>query len=184
MPRNKSEEFALLQRRKQVAEMYLRGQTQWEIARQVGVNQAQVSRDLKVLRREWLGSALQDYDARKAQELAKIDQVEQEAWAAWKRSQEPVEIIKASTDGNGKRVEKTTKGQCGDPRFLQVIADCIRRRGDIVGLKAPARREVTGPRGQPIENNATISFYMPENGRDDGNPPAARSSDEIPGLPG
>jgi hypothetical protein len=101
MPRNKSEELALQQRRKQVAEMYLRGQTQWQIAHQMGVNQAQISRDLKVIRREWLNSAVQDFDARKAQELAKIDAVEAEAWTAWKRSQEPSEVVKASTDGSG-----------------------------------------------------------------------------------
>jgi len=116
MPRNKSEELALQQRRKHVAELYLRGQTQWQIAHAMDVNQAQISRDLKVIRREWLNSAVQDFDARKAQELAKIDAVEAEAWAAWRRSQDPAETVKASTDGSGKKVEKTKKGQHGDPR--------------------------------------------------------------------
>ena len=184
MPRNQAKELALRHRRKQVAALYLRGQSQRDIAQQLGVHQAQVSRDLKVLHQEWRASALQDFDARKARELAKIDELEREAWQAWKRSQEPLEITKASSDGSSKKVEKTQKEQCGDPRFLQIVDHCIRRRCDILGFQAPQRPEVSGPGGQPIQTHATVTFYIPENGRDHANSPPTRPADTISGQPG
>jgi hypothetical protein len=66
------------QSRQIVADRYLRGQTQWQIANCVEVTQATISYDLAAIRTEWLESSLRDFNARKAQELAKIDLIERE----------------------------------------------------------------------------------------------------------
>src|SRR5258708_8031447 len=80
------EKLAAFRRRKEIAALYLRGLTQWEIAEKVGVNQGTVSRHLKTLFQEWLNDAREDFDLKKARELGKINVLEEIALVAWERS--------------------------------------------------------------------------------------------------
>lgn len=127
----------MLERRKNVASRYVRGQTQWEIARAFEVSQATISLDLKAIHAEWLESAVRDLDARKAMELAKVDEVERQAWVAWARSMENAETkrekVKIGADGE---TIKISKGQAGDPRFLDAVLKCVERRCKILGVEA------------------------------------------------
>ena len=144
----------VLARRQEVATRYLRGEQQYTIARAVGVSQSQISLDLKALRDLWLASSLRDFDALKSEQLAKIDQVEVAAWAAWERSQQPREVSLTEqteggevvgADGTSQPKRPTRKasmrreGQSGDPRFLAVIQKCIDQRCVILGLESPLR---------------------------------------------
>ena len=128
-------------RRQKIAERYLRGEYQTTIAADLGINQAQVSRDLKAIRQAWLASQIRDFDAAKAQELAKIDHVEAAAWVAWARSTADKETIIREADANQKpkKAVRRTEGQAGDATFLRVVLDCIERRCKILGLDAPQR---------------------------------------------
>lgn len=136
---------AVIDRRRKVAEMYLRGTIQADIARQLGVVQGTVSRDLAAIRADWRQSAVMDFDARKDQELAKIDEVERAAWDGWRRSQEPAETTRAEISGDVQKAVKTTEGQAGDPRFLQTVLNCVERRCRILGIDAPDKVSVSGP---------------------------------------
>ncbi len=142
MPRPPGEKFAILDRRKNVAARYLRGQTQWEIARAFEVDQATISYDLKAIREEWLAAAVLDMDAIKAKELARIDETERQAWAAWAKSQENAETKRDRTASNGNTTERISKGQAGDPRFLEIVLKCVAKRCEIFGLIA---KEKTPP---------------------------------------
>jgi predicted transcriptional regulator len=146
------DEAAVLDRRKTVADMYLRGKTQHEIGRHVGVSQAQISRDLAAVREEWRQSAIASLDEAKARELAKVDALEATAWEAWERSCRDAETLHAETtkgratkDGaplpDLSRQAKTVKGQAGDPRFLERVAWCVERRCKILGLDAAQKHE-------------------------------------------
>lgn len=131
----------LAKRRQEVAERYLRGEYQTTIADALGIDQAQVSRDLKALRSMWLSSAIRDFDAAKAQELAKIDEVERAAWSGWTRSTEDKEVA-VQEAGADKKLKKATlrkEGQSGNPAFLSTILTCIERRCAILGLDAPKK---------------------------------------------
>lgn len=131
----------IAQRRQQVAERYLRGEYQSAIAQSFGVDTATISRDLAAIRAQWLASAVRDFDAAKAQELAKIDEVERAAWAAWQRSTEDKEVA-VQEAGADKKLKKATlrkEGQSGNPAFLSTILTCIERRCAILGLDAPKR---------------------------------------------
>lgn len=139
------------QRRADVARLYLTGIPQSEIARQLDCNQATVSRDLSALRTEWLQSALRDFDAHRAQELARIDEVEREAWDGWRGSREDAITLMEEEGGkDGGRTRRTVVGQAGDPRFLDQVQKCIQQRRELLGLDAPKRTEVSGPAGGPI----------------------------------
>lgn len=145
------DQFATLERRKNVAERYLRGQSQWQIGRSLEVSAATVNRDLAWVRKEWLASCIRDYDARKAQELAHIDLVEREAWAAWERSKSPRELTrtrrrqKPTTDKDGNpaasaedEAEYRKEQRDGNPKFLEVALRCIEQRCKIFGLVTDA----------------------------------------------
>jgi predicted transcriptional regulator len=137
-----------------MADLYLQGLLQADIADQLGIDQSTVSRDLKALQSEWLASALVDFDEVKSQEMAKIDRLEREYWQAWVRSCEDAEQTRSCEDAeqttqegtltNVDEVKKTSKGHAGDPRFLKGVQWCIERRCKILGVDAPERHEISG----------------------------------------
>ena len=126
-----------------MADLYLQGWLQADIATELGIDQSTVSRDLKALHKEWLASALVDIDKAKARELAEIDHLEREYWAAWMRSCEDVETTRQEGDPQAtpSRVVQTRKGQAGDPRFLQGVQWCIERRCKILGIEAAIKQQ-------------------------------------------
>ena len=133
---NPQKKLAILERRKNVAVRYLRGQTQWEIARAFEVTQKTISLDLKAIQAEWLAQAVLDRGEWTARELARIDEVERQAWAAWTKSQENAEILRDKRRGDKSETEKVSKGQAGDPRFLEVVLKCVAKRCELLGLDA------------------------------------------------
>lgn len=131
--------------RRKESDLYLQGWLQADIADELGIDQSTVSRDLKALQGDWLASALMDFSEAKSQELAKIDRLEREYWQAWERSCEDAEsVTQEGTAANVEKIKKTSKGQAGDPRFLQGVQWCIERRCKILGVDAPEKREHSG----------------------------------------
>jgi hypothetical protein len=149
-------------RRQKVAAAYLRGGTQADIAVELACDQATVSRDLKALRAEWMKSALIDINEAKARELAKIDALELEYWAAWKRSQEDAESEITKMQGNPPKpnevnpapakleTQKKREGQSGNPAFLRGVEWCINKRCEIIGVNAPIQQEVNNKGTQRV----------------------------------
>lgn len=129
--------LVILERRKNVAKRYLRGETQWEIARAFEVDQATISTDLKAIQQEWLAQAVLDRGEWTARELARIDEVERNAWTAWSRSQEDAQVLRAKMRGQQSETEKVSKGQAGDPRYLEIVLKCVAKRCELLGLDAP-----------------------------------------------
>lgn len=137
MPVKRSKTLAILERRQQVADLYLQGWTQTAIAEQLHVAQPTVCDDLQRIRKEWRESAIRDFDETRAIELLKIDRVEREAWAAWQRSQQPSQSAVVTGDGPQKQTRRSLKHQIGDPRFLDQVSKCISQRRALLGLDAP-----------------------------------------------
>lgn len=81
--------LAIAQRRQQVARLYLQGQGQTEIALELEMSQSTVSKDLHHIHTAWRESAIRDFDALRDLEIARLNHIEREAWAAWERSQRP-----------------------------------------------------------------------------------------------
>src|SRR5688500_3446806 len=68
----------------EVSRRYLDRQPQAQIARELGVSEAQVSYDLRRLHVQWVERAGMDFDAMRAEQLATIDQVEHELWQLYR----------------------------------------------------------------------------------------------------
>lgn len=137
-----------------IAELYLRQHTQQEIANKLGIDQATVSRDLKVIQANWRESALVDMNEAKQRELERIDQLEREYWQAWEASKK--NKIKNRKTGTARKPTKDNPSPVnpesyvteneernGDPRFLQGVQWCIERRCKIIGVDAPVKTDLT-----------------------------------------
>ncbi len=116
-----------------IAELYLKGKSQAEIAGNIGqirdytLSQQQISGDLRTIRKRWLESSIRDFDAQRAQELAKIDYLELTYWDSW---------------------EQSTKDSVNAPKFLAGVQWCINKRCEVLGLNAPAKVAPTDPSGR------------------------------------
>lgn len=143
-------QFEIEERQHFIAERYLRGQSQRQIAKALEISQTTVFKDLQAVRKAWKDSMIRDFDEAKARELEKIDLVEREAWAAWERSQKVG--VKKTKGVNSKGVvdETTRTGQYGDATFLGVALNCIKRRCDLLGLDAPVKVTETDSDGNDI----------------------------------
>lgn len=123
-----------------VSRFYLTGTPQYEIGRQLGVVDSQISYDLKVIQKRWQQSQLTNYETRRARELARINTIEREAWEGWRRSQQGRETsITEQLDMGDQTCFKTQlkkEGQVGDPRFLATVLRCVEERCKIFGLYA------------------------------------------------
>lgn len=161
MPRQQITPAALAaaEKRREVAALYLAGRTQAEIAAAVGLSQGRVSRHLRAVREEWAAAARADFEARLAEELARIDAIERRAWECFERSRQDAESrhVRTETGGEfdaaGKPIptktisERHTKGQAGDPRFLERVSWCVEQRLKVLGGYAPAKVAPTTPDG-------------------------------------
>jgi len=151
--------------------MHLQGTSQQRIAQEVGVSQATVCRDLRAIQREWMRSALRDLDDLKAREVAQVDNLERELWAAWDASRrelrvsrtrrragvgssefeqvrtEKTELEQVGTQKNGKKgfreIIVRRESRYGEPRFLEGVEKCIEQRCRIFGLYAPTSINIT-----------------------------------------
>lgn len=130
-------------RRTDVARLYLRGKSQQQIADELEVTRKTVWSDIQAIRAEWKKERLDDAEELINIELAKIDQMEAEAWAAWERSKQPtVQRVVLDADKEGAGYKKRVKtGQTGEPQYLAIVLKCCERRCKILGLDAPAKQE-------------------------------------------
>ncbi len=147
-----------------IADLYLDGKEQSEIAEIIGLTQQQVSYDLKKVQAQWLQNTTMNLDAHKAEEIAKTLQTERMYRDIYHKS---LNDFKAQTatlrtekpDGKkDKEKDKPlpviqvihTENRNGDPRALDGILKCIERRCKLLGLDAPQKQEHTGKDGGPI----------------------------------
>lgn len=137
-----------------VADRYLCGIPQHEIAEELGVSRQQIGYDLKVLYSRWQAEQSRKIDEHIARALAEIDHLEREAWAAWDRScQQSQKTVHVSEDDGKRDLTRETVEVAdlyGDPRFLQVIERCIERRCKLLGLDAPEKKDLTSG-GKPLD---------------------------------
>lgn len=143
MPRpNHQETFEILQRRKSVADRYLRGETQWKIGQALEVTRETIGRDLKAIRAEWLKSCEMLTAERMAQEVAKIDSLERQYQDAFLRSCQPRKVTSGKKHSGGQKGKESNSSETflreemrdGNPKFLDGVMKCIERRCELLGL--------------------------------------------------
>lgn len=117
-----------------------------------------IHEDIQHLTERWQAEALRDISAVKAEQLAKLDEMEREAWAAWHRGIGRKQIRTSKTGGkDGDSTTLRTEVLNGDPRYLALVMDCQQRRAQLLGMDAPKRLEASGPNGGPIPMGHDLS---------------------------
>lgn len=150
-----------------MASLRLQGKTLNQIAAQFGLSLTTVKREMRLVVADWKATAVEDIATVKARDLARLDLLEAEAFAAWVKSKADyekriVEERPSSVAGVSSRYAKIeTGGQSGDPRFLTVLLGIQERRSRIMGMDAPAKTAFTDPTG--TEAMAPVAFPMPPN---------------------
>jgi hypothetical protein len=145
-----------------IARMYVRGKSQHDMAIElshhydnVRISPGAIGSDLKAIRQAWLQSTLIDFNAAKSKELARLDEMEREAWDAWERSKEkhvrieyeisddqvPFSADKIA-DVKRKKRKKVIEATVGDIRYLEMIERTITARCNIMGLFEAQRIQV------------------------------------------
>jgi hypothetical protein len=167
-------------RRVRVAELYVHGldgrkQRQSDIARIIAdefpspsgsgkpYSQSSIANDLKCMRQEWRTQRAEKIDEMIDLELARIDQVEREAWVAWERSVGKNTTITEKTSADGSETSIKTEKLAGDPRFLSIQLDCVKKRCEVLGLNADTvqKLKLSNPDGSPITGIA-VTFIGPK----------------------
>lgn len=123
-----------------ISEYYLAGASIEEIASKLKSNSRIVRKYLGQMEKEWQDRYLQNYNALKMRELAKIDTLEAIYYDAWERSKSPAQLRRLTSKGNGEDIIiEEERNQTGDPRFLEGIMKCVEKRIELLGLKAPIK---------------------------------------------
>lgn len=107
---SRQHKMAVMDRRRQVSELYLQGWCQDEMAEKFKVTPAIISLDLKGIREKWQERILMNFEEHKMRELARIDQLELWAVEGWKRSCEDAVVSTRKTEKAMQVVPKVKDG--------------------------------------------------------------------------
>jgi hypothetical protein len=178
---------------RETAALYLRGLTHYEIAERLKVSRQQISYDLKVLQRRWQESALADFNAKKAAELARVDELERTYWEAWERSCQAREVTTQEKTQEGDSPGEETRRKAGvrkeqrdgNPDFLKGVERCVELRCKITGAFAAVKIAPTTPNGEEewhandIEINTVLNAAFARLGLSVGSAGDAGSADDL-----
>lgn len=172
-----------------IARLYLQGHTQVEIAKQVGITVLTVKSRLSTIREQWKRSAMIDFNERQANELEKIDALEQVYLSKFEEScQDGHKHIKKSfpmyrkrdgglyVDDEGKLKQNshykqvmqvveethTVEKRVGDPRWLDGVRNCIDMRCKIFGLYRTQHEKDDGraPGLAGLNQKGRVAFFL------------------------
>lgn len=145
----------ILRDRADIARMRLLGMSQAEIAdhlsknRDYTLSQQMISLDIKAVRSSWFKTSIEDYDKLKLIELARLDDEEAIALAAWERSLKPIIRRETGVTPKGEIDKKifdeyedgSLAPRDGNPAFLARLESIRQRRCTILGFEAHQRSE-------------------------------------------
>lgn len=143
MAKPKRTEFQRESDLERIASLYLRGWRQSDIASEIGLSRQQVGYDLKTIQNRWRTQTTINLDEAKQRELARLDELEREYWAAWEASKG--ERTKARQEKNVTgavtKASMEKEQRDGNPAFLAGVMTCIDRRCKLLGLDAPVKTQ-------------------------------------------
>ncbi len=145
-----------------LSSMYLRGIRQVEMAKELNVSISTVERDLGILRNQWMDQSSFDFQSAKAEQLAKIDEIERAAWEAYESSKlEHKKVTHYDEKVNPRTVTQKDGSGSGDAKWLDKIAWCVEQRCKILGFHAPKEVAMTHSKiDRPLEELSRDELMM------------------------
>jgi len=118
----------------QATELYLQGFTMFDIAEKLNISIDMVKYDLAKVRQSWLEHARLDLNELKAKELAKLDYLEQQIWAQWRKSQQTqTKITQEESETRGASSKTETIKLAANPKYAEAILKIQERRCKMLG---------------------------------------------------
>lgn len=179
-------------RRRRVIRMYRAGVTQQEIADKEGLSLRTIAADFAFMRAKWLADAQKDYAARQAEELARLNAIEEIAWTEWSRSlnRQKIKTTRRPTTGEDGQsagmavAEETTETLEPDGRYLDKIRQVIEARCRILGLYESERESEISGLADAIERVAKrFETYKHQGESGSSDSPVEDSKDDHQGGP-
>ena len=125
----------------EIARRLLRRESQQSIAEALGLAQSLISKEVKLLKSRWRELGLLDFHGFLSEELVLSYHVEAEAWKGWEASctAAVTETDHVKDTALGAEISSSTRkqNQSGDPRMLEQILMCSKRRLELMGLLNP-----------------------------------------------
>lgn len=162
---NKRNEMQKAADRAVMIDMLLKGKSMYSIRDEINsmrqgeytLSYSQIVYDTKVIEKQWIEHYLEDVNAMKAKELARIDKIEQAAWDAWELSKRTIartEKEQVENEQVGKndtafhrhrktRAKKVEQERDPDKKFMDTIQWCVEQRCTILGLNAAQRYDIS-----------------------------------------
>ena len=158
----------ILDRRNRVLEAYRDGLRLYEIAEAESVSRVTIWSDLRWVHEQLISRSVGAFEQRMVRELQTLAWIENEATEAWEQSKLYAQATKVTSEkvldadrqlvGTEKvKTQAVRKGQCGDPRFLSQIADCVDKRCKLFGLYAPEKKDINISQAKRRERLANIA---------------------------
>ena len=144
--------------------MMRRGATQWMIAEELGISQAQVSIDFKVLLKEMQTQLTEDTKAVVAQKLQEYAEVKKEAWEAWTKSKEEHKKRKTWSGGQSEGESEEFSVQYGNNAYLQTVLSTIQSERDLLGINPVKEVSVKGQIQNTTVDWSVLAAGIPESG--------------------
>lgn len=143
--------------KKLVAQYYLQGRTQSDMVEELSISMTTVQKYLRELREEWKVKALYDFSLAKAEQLARIDEVERVAWEGFHKSVNgSVSTTTMKSKGStSSKMRTKTKPSVSDTKWLDKIQWCVEQRSKILGLYAPKKIDQTIKNDRKLEEMTT-----------------------------
>ena len=168
-------ETVVIARREVVATLLARGKTRREIMAVTGQTYKEVRLDCEWIERYWLEQIAERIDYFKARQINRLEHLYAEAVAAWEKSKLDAEskivrvkkraaVLDAATLGEPDEVEQVqhTKGQSGNPSFLDAAIKCIQEACKIGGGYAPVQARLVDEDGRDILTRLLPSLELDE----------------------
>ncbi len=151
----------LAQREAQAWALRQKFYTHQRIADELGLERSTVTKMLQRISARTLKKLSDEVLERTAAQIDQLDYLADEAVQAWHRSKEATRNVakrtRSASGGFGRRgqTEDTliqTSDMDGDPRYLDVALKALADGRKLLGINAPERTELSGPRGGPVQH--------------------------------
>lgn len=151
MSSRRTEEVRIEQLRLRISELLLLGYSERAISKMVGKSASAIHHHVRALLRQWRQAQSVNVSKWRARQLARIEGIESEAWAAWEKSK-----VKTTTTQRAKGralrprrgrklkpdpasfidVSQTTRvvEYAGDAVYLERVCRCVELRARMLGL--------------------------------------------------
>lgn len=127
---NKRDLAASEQRQAEIIRLYLSGAKIADIAKEVGISERTVMRDINRAREQWKEHAARNYDELLPEKLMQLEEIRHAAWQGWVDSRKDF----SETTVSDKGIATKTRGQAGNAAFLGQLEKILRLECQLRGM--------------------------------------------------